>query len=106
DDEDTRVRWQELNQNTALENPDYSEEAFDQAWENPKEGWKDSGREVMTSPTIAQMGLSPVNTEEQGRAAEQERRGGGGGGWGGGGSSGPGPGNGGGGGAGGGKVWG
>ncbi|KOU71223.1 hypothetical protein ADK57_11190, partial [Streptomyces sp. MMG1533] len=76
EDDVTRMSWQELNQNTALANPDYSGESFDQAWENSKEGWKDTGRDVMTSPTIAPMGLSPVNPEEQGRAAEQERRGG------------------------------
>ncbi|KOU71253.1 hypothetical protein ADK57_11180, partial [Streptomyces sp. MMG1533] len=62
EDDVTRMSWQELNQNTALANPDYSAESFDQAWENSEQGLKDAGRDVLTSHTMAPVpGLAPEN---------------------------------------------
>ncbi|MET9453113.1 hypothetical protein [Streptomyces cinerochromogenes] len=41
---------------------DYSKESFEQAWANSKQGWKDAGRDVMTSHTIGPVpGMNPEN---------------------------------------------
>ncbi|MEV5614173.1 hypothetical protein AB0L37_38335, partial [Streptomyces sp. NPDC052225] len=40
---------------------DYSKESFDQAMANSAQGWKDAGRDVMTSHTMGPMGLNPQN---------------------------------------------
>ncbi len=40
---------------------DYSKESFEQAWATSKQGWKDAGRDVMTSHTVGPMGLNPEN---------------------------------------------
>ncbi|MGQ4516753.1 hypothetical protein [Streptomyces sp. DW26H14] len=40
---------------------DYSKESFDQALSNSEQGWKDAGRDVMTSHTLGPMGLNPEN---------------------------------------------
>ncbi|MDQ1048252.1 hypothetical protein [Streptomyces sp. V4I2] len=62
EDDVTRMSWQELNQTSALANPDYSAESFEQAWENSKQGVQDAGRDVMTSHTLAPVpGLTPEN---------------------------------------------
>ncbi|WP_217235585.1 hypothetical protein [Streptomyces sp. AC555_RSS877] len=76
EDDVTRMSWQELNENTALANPDYSAESFGQAWENSEQGWKDAGRDVMTSSPVAPLGLGPENPEGQAGAGEQNRQGG------------------------------
>ncbi|MFE6287639.1 hypothetical protein [Streptomyces sp. NPDC057877] len=38
---------------------DYSKESFEQAWETSKQGWKDAGRDVMTSQTVGLPGVNP-----------------------------------------------
>ncbi|MEU6087400.1 hypothetical protein ABZ865_11445 [Streptomyces sp. NPDC047085] len=40
---------------------DYSKESFEQAYDNSVQGWKDAGRDVMTSRTLGPMGLNPEN---------------------------------------------
>ncbi|MEV5507613.1 hypothetical protein [Streptomyces orinoci] len=40
---------------------DYSEKSFEQAYDNSVQGWKDAGRDVMTSHTVGPMGLNPEN---------------------------------------------
>ncbi|OIJ67576.1 hypothetical protein [Streptomyces mangrovisoli] len=40
---------------------DYSKESFDQAYANSLQGWKDAGRDVMTSHTVGPLGLDPEN---------------------------------------------
>ncbi|MGV9785854.1 hypothetical protein [Streptomyces sp. NPDC003435] len=45
---------------------DYSQESFEQAWENSKQGWKDAGRDAMTSNVV---GTIPVTPEYVRRAA-------------------------------------
>ncbi|MGW0282698.1 hypothetical protein ACWDXT_06255 [Streptomyces sp. NPDC003236] len=40
---------------------DYSEESFEKAYNNSAQGWKDAGRDVMTSRTMGPMGLNPEN---------------------------------------------
>ena len=37
-------------------NPDYSKESFEEARENSEQGWKDAGRDVMTSHTSGPSG--------------------------------------------------
>ena len=44
---------------------DYSQESWDQAGENIKQGWKDAGRDVMTSHTVGPLGLNPENLHEK-----------------------------------------
>ncbi|MFJ9740348.1 hypothetical protein [Streptomyces sp. NPDC101166] len=63
EDEVIRMGWSELAQNSvdAHRNPDYSEESFEQAWENSKQGWKDAGQDAMTSPWGGPMYLNPQN---------------------------------------------
>ncbi|MFH9861692.1 hypothetical protein [Streptomyces sp. NPDC017202] len=63
EEEITRMGWGELAQNNidAYRNPDYSKESFEQAWENSKQGWKDAGRDVMTSRWAGPMYLNPQN---------------------------------------------
>jgi hypothetical protein len=46
-------------------NVDYSKESFDQAMANSAQGWKDAGRDVMTSHTVGPLGLNPDNLHEQ-----------------------------------------
>jgi hypothetical protein len=64
--------WGELARNSALANPDYSAESFDQAWENSEQGWKDAGRDVMTSHTIGPMGLNPENLRSAAGVSDSE----------------------------------
>ncbi|MFI8348992.1 hypothetical protein [Streptomyces sp. NPDC085596] len=40
---------------------DYSQESFEQAWENSKQGWKDAGRDAMTSHMIGTVPVTPEN---------------------------------------------
>jgi hypothetical protein len=61
EDEITRMSWGELAQNNALAHADYSKESFDRALQNSEQGWKDAGRDVMTSHTLGPMGLNPEN---------------------------------------------
>lgn len=43
---------------------DYSQESWDQAGENIRQGWKDAGRDVMTSHTVGPLGLNPENLHD------------------------------------------
>ncbi|GAB2984233.1 hypothetical protein GCM10023080_057560 [Streptomyces pseudoechinosporeus] len=60
EDEVTQMGWGDLAKNHALADPDYSEESFDQAWENSKQGWSDASRDVMTSEVLR---LGPVDIQ-------------------------------------------
>lgn len=40
---------------------DYSQESFEEAWANSKQGWKDATRDVMTSHTVGLPGLNPAD---------------------------------------------
>lgn len=72
EDEVTQMGWGELARNSALANRDYSAESFDQAWENSEQGWKDAGRDVMTSHTIGPMGLNPENLRSAAGVSDSE----------------------------------
>ncbi|GGK94615.1 hypothetical protein [Streptomyces flaveus] len=49
---------------THIRDADYSKESFDEARENSVQGWKDAGRDVMTSRIVGPMGLNPENLRE------------------------------------------
>lgn len=63
EDEVTQMGWGELGRKNldSYTTPDYSKESFEQAWENSKQGWKDAGRDVMTSHTAGPLGMNPEN---------------------------------------------
>ncbi|MFE9302219.1 hypothetical protein [Streptomyces sp. NPDC006856] len=61
EDEVTKQGWGEIAKSGAYGGVDYSKESFDQALANSEQGWKDAGRDVMTSRTVGPMGLNPEN---------------------------------------------
>ncbi|MFD4335698.1 hypothetical protein ACFWPP_00520 [Streptomyces anulatus] len=61
EDEVTQQGWGDIATSGALGGVDYSQESWDRAGENIEQGWKDAGRDVMTSQTIGPMGLNPEN---------------------------------------------
>ncbi|MFD4023850.1 hypothetical protein ACFWRV_10075 [Streptomyces sp. NPDC058576] len=61
EDEVTQQGWKDIATSGAFGGVDYSQESWDRAGENIEQGWKDAGRDVMTSQTIGPMGLSPEN---------------------------------------------
>ncbi|MER6681371.1 hypothetical protein [Streptomyces olivaceoviridis] len=59
-DEDVeKMGWGDIAKSGA--SVDYSRESFDQALANSEQGWKDAGRDMMTSHTLGPMGLNPEN---------------------------------------------
>ncbi|MFF9275400.1 hypothetical protein [Streptomyces griseosporeus] len=62
EDEITGKSWSQLAQDAsyAYTHPDYSQESFQEAWANSKQGWNDAARDVMTSgPFNPTMPISP-----------------------------------------------
>ncbi|MFJ8820640.1 hypothetical protein ACIREE_02525 [Streptomyces sp. NPDC102467] len=57
----TKQGWGDIATSGVLSGPDYSKESFDQALANSGQGWKDAGRDVMTSHTVGPLGLNPEN---------------------------------------------
>ncbi|MGW5336631.1 hypothetical protein [Streptomyces bauhiniae] len=51
---------------------DYSPESFEQAWENSKQGWKDAGRDAMTSHMIGAVPVTPENLHGAVGVSDQE----------------------------------
>lgn len=49
EDEVTQMSWDELKENHALADPDYSEESYEKARDNIEQGYKDATRDVLTS---------------------------------------------------------
>ncbi|GAA3118237.1 hypothetical protein ACFQ0X_13225 [Streptomyces rectiviolaceus] len=52
EDEVTGMSWDELAENHAFANPDYSEESFEKAGDNIRQGYADAGRDAMTSTLL------------------------------------------------------
>ncbi|SDC75979.1 hypothetical protein [Streptomyces prasinopilosus] len=50
---------------THVRDADYSKESFDRAWENSAQGWKDAGRDVMTSENLGLPGVGPESVRER-----------------------------------------
>ncbi|MBK3580706.1 hypothetical protein JHN63_44425 [Streptomyces sp. MBT65] len=62
EDEVTRQSWGDIyNSGIYSGNTDFSADSWKQANENVEQGWKDAGRDVMTSSTMGPMGLNPQN---------------------------------------------
>lgn len=49
EDEVTQMSWGELVDNHAFADPDYSKESFEKAGDNIEQGYKDAGRDALTS---------------------------------------------------------
>ncbi|MFF3329106.1 hypothetical protein ACFYWX_06010 [Streptomyces sp. NPDC002888] len=66
EDEVTQMGWGQIASTgmDSLKNPDYSEESFDQAWDNSVQGWKDAGRDVMTSQAMSGPIPGPLNVQQ------------------------------------------
>lgn len=68
EDEITGKGWNEVLSNnvvTQVRDADYSKESFEQAWDNSVQGWRDAGRDVMTSETVGLPGLGPQAAREK-----------------------------------------
>lgn len=66
EDEVTQMGWGDIAESGVWGgNVDYSQESWDRAGENIRQGWKDAGRDVMTSNTVGPLGLNPQNLHEQ-----------------------------------------
>ncbi|MFF7091736.1 hypothetical protein ACFY9A_04960 [Streptomyces rubradiris] len=63
EEEVEKMGWGEIAKSGAYGGDvDYSKESFERAWENSEQGWKDAGRDVMTSHTIGPVpGMNPEN---------------------------------------------
>ncbi|MER7198820.1 hypothetical protein CG723_39505 [Streptomyces sp. CB01635] len=61
EEEVTQKGWGDIATSGAYGGVDYSKESFDQAMANSGQGWKDAGRDVMTSHTLGPAGLNPEN---------------------------------------------
>ncbi|RNG25996.1 hypothetical protein [Streptomyces botrytidirepellens] len=61
EEEVTQQGWGDIATSGAFGGADYSKESFDQAMANSAQGWKDAGRDVMTSHTVGPVGLNPEN---------------------------------------------
>ncbi|MFD7322199.1 hypothetical protein ACFV9D_14125 [Streptomyces sp. NPDC059875] len=59
EDEVTKQGWGDIATSGVFSKPDYSAESFERARENSAQGWKDAGRDVMTSNTVGLPGLNP-----------------------------------------------
>ncbi|GGY15709.1 hypothetical protein GCM10010358_79480 [Streptomyces minutiscleroticus] len=64
EEEVTQQGWGDIATQGALGGADYSKESFDAAMANSAQGWKDAGRDVMTSHTVGPLGLNPQNLHE------------------------------------------
>jgi len=61
EDEVTKQGWGSIATSGAFGGVDYSKESWDKANANVEQGWKDTGRDVMTSRTVGPLGLNPEN---------------------------------------------
>ncbi|MBD0422987.1 hypothetical protein H0H10_28185 [Streptomyces sp. TRM S81-3] len=67
EEEITGKDWGEVLSNnvvTQVRDADWSKESFEQAWENSAQGWRDAGRDVMTSESMGLPGLGPERVRE------------------------------------------
>ncbi len=65
EDEVTRMGWGDIASSGVYGGDvDYSKESFDRAMANSGQGWKDAGRDVMTSSTVGPLGLNPENLHD------------------------------------------
>ncbi|MFD9869332.1 hypothetical protein ACFXI8_18535 [Streptomyces niveus] len=72
EDEVTQQGWGEIAKSGAFGGADYSQESWDTAGENIRQGWKDTSRDVMTSQTVGVAGLNPQNMHDEFGVSEAE----------------------------------
>lgn len=72
EDEITQMSWGDLAQNNAFAHADYSKESFDQALANSEQGWKDAGRDVMTSNMMTGGIPNPVSIQQATGATDEQ----------------------------------
>jgi hypothetical protein len=66
EDEVTQMGWGDIATSGVYGGDvDYSKASFEQALANSGQGWKDAGRDVMTSHTVGPVGLNPQNLHER-----------------------------------------
>ncbi|MFC5954291.1 hypothetical protein ACFP51_07275 [Streptomyces pratens] len=68
EEEITGKDWGEVlssNAFTHVRDADYSKESFDRARENSAQGWRDAGRDVMTSENLGLPGVGPESVRER-----------------------------------------
>ncbi|MDT9688606.1 hypothetical protein Q5762_09620 [Streptomyces sp. P9(2023)] len=61
EDEVTKQSWGDVATSGVFGGVDYSKESFEQAKDNSAQGWKDAGRDLMTSQVIGPPGINPQN---------------------------------------------
>lgn len=64
EDDVTKLSWDQLARNASdtYAHPDYSRESFEQAWQNSGQGWKDAGRDVLTTTALGPgLGVQDIN---------------------------------------------
>ncbi|MFC8827902.1 hypothetical protein ACFT9I_21465 [Streptomyces sp. NPDC057137] len=64
EDEVTQQGWGDITKSGAFGGVDYSQESWDRAGENIEQGWKDTGRDVLTSRMVGPAGLNPENLRD------------------------------------------
>ncbi|WP_069627830.1 hypothetical protein [Streptomyces niveus] len=72
EDEVTGQSWGDIAKSGAFGGVDYSQESWDRAGENIEQGWKDTGRDVLTSRTVGVAGLNPQNMHDNFGVTEAE----------------------------------
>lgn len=72
EDEVTGQSWGDIANSGAFGGVDYSQESWDRAGENIEQGWKDTGRDVLTSRTVGVAGLNPQNMHDNFGVTEAE----------------------------------
>ncbi|MET7488540.1 hypothetical protein [Streptomyces sp. NPDC005538] len=73
EDEVTREGWGDIYKSGIYSgNTDFSAESWDKANANVEQGWKDAGRDVMTSSTLGPMGLNPENLHSAAGVSDAE----------------------------------
>lgn len=72
EDEVTGQSWGDIANSGAFGGVDYSQESWDRAGENIEQGWKDTGRDVLTSRTVGVAGLNSQNMHDNFGVTEAE----------------------------------
>ncbi|MEU7059997.1 hypothetical protein [Streptomyces sp. NPDC046197] len=72
EDDIQKMGWSDLAQNNAVAHADYSKDSFEQAWDNSKQGWKDAGRDMLTSQAFDGDVPSPLNIKQATGATDEQ----------------------------------
>ncbi|MER5552789.1 hypothetical protein ABT001_14080 [Streptomyces sp. NPDC002793] len=72
EDEVTQQGWGEIATSGAFGGADYSLESWERAGENIEQGWKDTGRDLLTSRTMGVAGFNPQTMHDDFGVSEAE----------------------------------